>query len=72
MSAMKVMRYLVLAACFMPATLCWAAAAGSDGYEPILPIPDSPMRWGAVGIGVVFLLIVCAVAFKNAKRTHLD
>lgn len=66
---MKKLQTLMLAACLLPGAICMAAS--SDGYEVVLP-PEPPIRWGAIGIAVVFGLVFMVVAFKNAKRTHLD
>lgn len=69
MIAMKTIRYLALAVSLMPAAMC--RAASPDGYD-LLPVLDSPMRWGAVGVGLVFLFVISVVGFKQSKRTHLD
>ncbi len=70
MIAMKNIIYATIASLLLPAATALAERA-PDGYEQI-PLPDASIRWGAVGFSIVFLLVISAVAFKNAKRTHLD
>lgn len=68
MNTLKLQSLLMLA-CLIPGAIC--QAAGTDGYD-IIPVNEAATRWGAIGIAIVFLLVVAVIAFKNAKRTHLD
>ncbi len=47
-----------------------AVAGGEDRYrnDP----RDGEVPWAAIGYAVLCLALICAVAFKHAKRTHLD
>lgn len=47
-----------------------AVAGGEDPYRDDPRAAQVP--WAAIGYAVLFLAIICAVAFKHAKRTHLD
>jgi len=42
----------------------------SDRYS--IPQRDETMPWPAILYTLVATAAVCAVAFKNAKRSHLD
>ncbi len=44
--------------------------AGRDRYQP--KAIDSTPPWAAIMFSVIFLVAVCAPAFKSSNRTHLD
>jgi len=49
----------------------WAQAAlAEDGYDP--PGISKPDVWKAWVAAAVALVAIGVLAFKNAKRTHLD
>ncbi|MFB3893459.1 MAG: hypothetical protein ACE15C_15705 [Phycisphaerae bacterium] len=64
------------------AAIAWAAVlaamapgkawGASDGYFPMANPDALPVNWFAVLYAIVFVLAICAVSFKNSKRTHLD
>lgn len=63
----------------MALALCWVAllvgttvaqAATADGYE--VPVLEPRTPWISIGISVLALAGVAAVAFKNPHRSHLD
>ena len=47
-----------------------AMAQRGDGYSA--PVLERGIPWQAYGCSVAGLLAICAIAFKNARRTHLD
>ena len=47
-----------------------SSALADDGFET--PQMEQPGTWKVVAVLLVALAAVCVVAFKNAKRTHLD
>ena len=49
---------------------CGRALADSDGY--VAPAGTANTTWQCIAIAAVALLAIAALAFKNAKRTHLD
>lgn len=49
---------------------CGPALAEGDGYAA--PAGTANTTWQCIAIAAVALLGIAAVAFKNAKRTHLD
>ena len=53
------------------ALLNTAGVWANDGYAKT-PQSDPPTPWGAISWSIVLLIGVAAVAFKNAKRSHLD
>lgn len=60
---------VTLWAALLPAVFAVVARAG-DGYA--VPDVDRKINWIAIAITVVALLAVCALGFKNSKRSHLD
>ena len=52
------------------AALPAAAAFAGDGYQ--VPDIQKPAMWKPALVAVVALAAICVVAFKNARRTHLD
>lgn len=66
---MRTLRTLAAGVCMALATVCGAATP--DTYE-LRPVTDAGLRWDAIGIAIVFLLVTAVVGFKNARRTHLD
>jgi hypothetical protein len=55
------------------AILLVGAAAWGQGYDGrSAPMLESKVPWQAVVCTIACLLAVCAIAFKNARRTHLD
>lgn len=48
-----------------------AGVWANDGFAKT-PQSESPTPWGAISWSIVLLIGVAVVAFKNAKRTHLD
>ena len=59
---------LLLLTTVAPAVVALAGAA--DGYEA--PEIESKPHWAAIFYAFVALAGICAVGFKNSKRTHLD
>lgn len=47
-----------------------AAALAADGYQA--PAIERSGIWKPVLVIVVAVAAICVLAFKNAKRTHLD
>ncbi len=47
-----------------------AAALAGDGFQP--PTDENSTDWIALAVAAVAAIAVCVLAFKNAKRTHLD
>ena len=54
--------------------ILWASAAQAavlpDGANP--PVIADKTPWKALGFAAAVAVAVLAVAFKNARRTHLD
>ena len=52
------------------AVLPAGAALAGDGYQ----VPDIQLSgvWKPALVAAVAVVAICVVAFKNAKRTHLD
>jgi len=49
----------------------WTAAAlANDGFEA-KEIESTP-PWLSIFLSILFVAVMCAVACKNARRTHLD
>ena len=44
---------------------------GPDGFRQP-PVHEAPPSWGAIIYSILFVMVVCPVAFKNSKRSHLD
>ncbi len=47
-----------------------AGAAGGDGFET-RPVEES-IPWAAIFYAAVAVAAICAIGFKDSKRTHLD
>ena len=45
-------------------------ALAGDGFEA--PVIEKAVPWLAIGIAVIALGSIAAVAFKSSRRTHLD
>ena len=52
----------------------WASSAMAvtlqDGTQALMARPESP--WKLLGLSAAIVVAILAVAFKNARRTHLD
>ena len=62
--------HLLVVAAALATSSAAALAAANDGFEP--PALDAPTNWLAWVLGIVFIIGVIIVGFKNARRTHLD
>ena len=49
-----------------------AADANGDGYAAVCPPVQPPIDWWTLLYFVVACLGIAVVAFKSARRTHLD
>jgi hypothetical protein len=72
---MKMMKRMMLWIVLAAALACpgWAHAQENmlpDGFT-VQPIEAKP-AWICIGISALALAGVCVVAFKNARRSHLD
>lgn len=65
---MKTTRLITAIACAAGAL---SPALAGDGYRKTVPQAESDV-WMSVLVVAVAVLATAAVAFKNAKRTHLD
>lgn len=56
------------------ASAVWAApaAAPAPAAPPEPPVIEAANSWLTIAYAVVGLVGICVVAFKNARRTHLD
>jgi hypothetical protein len=52
--------------------LLWSPAAWAAARFRRAPQIEAPHPWLPVIYAVTFVLCVCAVAFKNPRRSHLD
>ena len=66
---MRILRKLVAGALAAGGAAAGACLAG-DGITP--PIPEPTFPWLAMFYTCVIVAGIAVVAFKNAKRTHLD
>ena len=62
----------ILQACLIAGVILVSSAVAF--CEEPLPVKErkEAFPWAAAGYAVCCLAVVCAVAFKHAKRTHLD
>ena len=58
-----------LAAAVVAATAHAAALAG-DGFKP--PTKDDGVNWMALVTAAIAVIAICVLAFKSARRSHLD
>lgn len=50
-----------------------AVAMATDGFEDEAPYLTDPFaHWPAVGCTLLFVLLIAAAGFKDAKRTRLE
>jgi hypothetical protein len=50
----------------------FAAALGQGGDAYGAPVLEHAPPWQAIVCTIAGVLAICAIAFKNARRTHLD
>ncbi|MCG3125952.1 MAG: hypothetical protein CHACPFDD_00780 [Phycisphaerae bacterium] len=54
--------------------LATPALAQDDEEKPFFDVPTKPLvkPYAQWGVGVLFVIAILAIAFKNPARTHLD
>lgn len=68
---MRMTRLCLAVLAALAATTTQAVAeTTADGYPR--PAIELMGDWGPIVVSVLFLALIAAVAFKNARRTHLD
>ncbi len=60
-----------LAICLIGLLSAWLPAVAFAANNEVPALEDTP-RWGAIAYTAVAVAGIAVVAFKHAKRTHLD